>query len=1258
MRIVPRLRSLAKTGPRVRGSLVTTGLRLRGSLLPIVPALSFAAALSLAASAHADTDVNPPMPNVLLLLDTSGSMEFQTNGSTTNCAIGDKSRWINLIEVLTGGIENYGCTMQDRTSAGFKTTYTWGGTAPYDADYYLPYHQPTSGVGAAACGAYPGTFPGASPYDNWWDWPPNAISYLTSGGSGCTFDQDKSGLLDTYRDRVRFGLMTFDSLTDPGIGTSGNNPDSATGNAGSWSYFPNWITSSSYAVGKPLACLTAAPAVEVGARNAAAPPWEGRLISFGSPTATIAQTHTQNDRIQEAILAMRPFGATPIAGMLTDAQELIYNDTQLDKTTNAEYGAKNDPYWTNGCRQSFVILLSDGEPNLDLRPDCQDNPVGAANTSGDLNCPFKPAWYVAQTMATDPTPAKRVKTFVVGLGVNPAVPGPGVDCTTLTSAQILNLAPLPAPAVGLCSAQTGNLKACCELGRIAYEGGTTNAYFANNVAQLRQAISTILNGITAGTTSRTQPVFASVPANTAYVGLAPAASYQFVSSVGTSGQVDTGNLERKRYRCDAALNISIDNVTQALGDDFAYNLNKEGGAHPRTFFTAFEAGTNASKATLRPASGADAPLGARTGTMTNAGPAGRGPFVGAVTPGSMGITGTPSACKSFFGVATNATTCAADVLAWHTGDPAANPSRNAFSANCPAPGPCSDLGGILHSTPRIVGLPSDFLRDESYAYFATLPAVAKRPTTLYTATIDGQLHAFKVAPNDPTDTFRIDDKLNNEIWSFFPPYVLSSLLSSYSQQAVLLDGPPIIKDVVFQRDQATAIVGGGAGGAQWRTVLVAGGGAGGGFYYALDVTDPYNPKFLWQIAQDSAGNSIFGDTVPSPAIATVKVGPKEVAVAILPGGSEPLKGGHQNRKQGTWPFIQPTSASYGVRPKVHDWGKGPSMPGRSVTVVRLDDGTVLRRFQQKNQDGPTFPAVSDPIDSPMTGVPVPFPADVGAISSRAFIGDADGTLWRINFADTNPANWTIDMTWDAYAFSSDDETTGQPIATPPIVTIDSSGNPIVLFSTGDQDNLGSNTEENRVWSITEKPSGVNYITSENWLMPFTNGVRVTGPMALFNGQLYFATFTPIPVDSTCTDGYGSLWAVDFVQSAPKSAPLWSVGGNGPYTVNFPLARLAINPANLALGYKFYEDMAKGEVLYGVSVTQQPTCTATATYTDAYFGGASFTSINASNGGNFQVVFSTGKKGSAQNGSVTKTDVRDLPRPRQTTRIDSWAAIVE
>ncbi len=61
-------------------------------------------------------------------------------------ASSEKSRWIDLVEVLTGSITNYDCQTLDRGSASFKNEYRIAGstlsTSPYDFLYAKPLSPP------------------------------------------------------------------------------------------------------------------------------------------------------------------------------------------------------------------------------------------------------------------------------------------------------------------------------------------------------------------------------------------------------------------------------------------------------------------------------------------------------------------------------------------------------------------------------------------------------------------------------------------------------------------------------------------------------------------------------------------------------------------------------------------------------------------------------------------------------------------------------------------------------------------------------------------------------------------------------------------------------------------------------------------------------------------------------------------------------------------------------------------------------------
>src|SRR5262249_27006759 len=152
-----------------------------------------------------------------------------------------------------------------------------------------------------------------------------------------------------------------------------------------------------------------------------APPWEGRMVAFG-PSAENGTM--RNQWIQEILLATRPYGATPIAGMLDDARSFIWHDDTTDPLNSGQFfGPSKDPLVTATCRPNYIILLTDGVPNTDLRPSCEN---GASSAS----CPYDRSEVIANDLATS-TINPQVRTFVVGFAlstVNPSASGTPIDC--------------------------------------------------------------------------------------------------------------------------------------------------------------------------------------------------------------------------------------------------------------------------------------------------------------------------------------------------------------------------------------------------------------------------------------------------------------------------------------------------------------------------------------------------------------------------------------------------------------------------------------------------------------------------------------------------------------------------------------------------------------------------------------------------------------------------------------------------------------
>ena len=226
------------------------------------------------------------------------------------------------------------------------------------------------------------------------------------------------------------------------------------------------------------------------------------------------------------------------------------------------------------------------------------------------------------------------------------------------------------------------------------------------------------------------------------------------------------------------------------------------------------------------------------------------------------------------------------------------------------------------------------------------------------------------------------------------------------------------------------------------------------------------------------------------------------------------------------------------------------MAGRGVTIVRLDTGEIIRHFGRVGQDVPKrivdkLKVIDTPFDSPIIGTPVVYPNIVGATAQKAFVTDADGTVWRLDLSSSNPASWRATLFQDlvntgvtpSCGTPEQCAAASQPIPTPPVLSLDPSGGIVINVATGNQENIVVTSNMNYVYSIQEgRPtaSGTPSTASVKWYYGFAAGERVSGPMTVFDRTLYFASYTPaVPGNSgVCKEGgFPTLWGMDFFNAS-------------------------------------------------------------------------------------------------------------------------------
>jgi type IV pilus assembly protein PilY1 len=1352
---------------------------------------------------------NVPLPNVLLLQDTSGSFEYMIDGKTPEtpgeggtCIPGTQSnpnRWGVAVQALTGNIlPAFSCAAMDRSQVGFLDQYSistgvGGPKAPYDYQYYLPFHRPvsldssTSSPGVA-CVYTPNALPGGaaggvgippvstsatdcagSPCTAL-DFPGDAIAtypFISSGAAlpvtgacapaacanagsqtmnsaspACTFSQAPNGALDGAATLMRFGLMTFDNDTGSGIGVTPSVASPAPFNTlasafdGQWSYYSGWNLGTSGMTGWPTGCTatTPPPSWELGARNPAAPPWEGRLVNFPNQSADTTATVENNNLVQLAIASMRPYGATPLSAMFDDAEEYLWHDPTGPQ--------KTDLFVQGGCRPEYIIVLTDGQPNQDL------GVTEAAGTPGTCvgggKCPYQAAFQAAASLyagndSVTGRSGQSVTTYVIGFAVSQNITPTIANCAQLASSGNFNLyCPNALP--------TDPQYPCCMLQQIAAagSGGTNQAYFADTPGDLNAALGAVLGQIAKQLTSRTLPVYSSTVSYAVGAG-GQGSTSMFLTNFNGATSPWQGDVQRQQILCQGSPLAPVRQLVNPVnGDDFGVNLQPATTSSASRKFLTYQlpAPGKGAASTIRPfdTSPTDGFIAfGQAGQEVGLSPAN----VSSMTNLATQLSATNSSCENpithLYSIP--AAGCAEVGLQFAMAQPTvttgdtSSPSFDVSYATAAAPRTLSPLGAILHSTPALASPPGAFLRDDSYQAYATFIASLAasghpRDPTLYVATTDGLLHAF--------DT--VLGKTSNELWSFIPPGTFPNLIANYpAASSVVLDGAPVVKDVVWERDQggSTATWTG-----AWHTMLVGGFGAGGRGYYALDVTDPRSttysavsnysslpvscasgtctgPHFQWQIASmnlpggPTNQNELFGTISATPAITTVYAdplaagaNPKEIGVAILPGGSNgaPFPNLPCQREFFSNPgaYVPPSTynnndeTNFPIRHFVRSWAKSCTdptsngVPGRSVTVVRMDTGDILAVFARPPASSPDVPSellagkfIATPFDSPMTGTPIVYPSDVGSVAQQVFIGDADGTLWRIDLTSPNPASWRAAIFFDSYNGTMDKNYNlsdsnhaaydSEAIVITPLTTLDRQGNLTIQVATGDQDSFTANYtvpgqpkqvygEVNFVYSLklAIQGSGPTAVPQSqvNWWQYLPVGERVTGPMVVFDDTFYFATFVPpnpaTPLQPVCTGGMPKLWGFDY--ELPN--PTCGVGPN----FGFGSTGCGGNPRDfLPTGTLIEPPDDNGNptvnvVIPGVAVAVTPSCTSTsAATTDQYTGGMQ-TGMSGTTAGTYSLVAQIAGKSSSTGAQNTIT--KQLVSPNSTTLVDSWAGLAE
>jgi type IV pilus assembly protein PilY1 len=472
------------------------------------------------------------------------------------------------------------------------------------------------------------------------------------------------------------------------------------------------------------------------------------------------------------------------------------------------------------------------------------------------------------------------------------------------------------------------------------------------------------------------------------------------------------------------------------------------------------------------------------------------------------------------------------------------------------------LGDILHSKPLVL----PFKKYTFTTANESNPDVNK--TYIFQGTNDGMLHAFR-------------DCDGSESWAFIPPdllprlknlretshsYYVDTTASIYQHDAngdgniVKTDGDRAILLFGLRRGGGTNLLS--------ATVNY-------GTFYALDVTDPEAPEFLWQINNQTPGFSELAETWSQPKLFRFKVGSvRKIAMVVGAGydNAEDLRFGNTQTYPDDTSATNPTadfttgmSLGTNITPQ-YPRGRGlyvieiAALTGSPLAPDFTHTGEKIWSYTYGSVSSTTVTGTATSRTSPQMAFSVAsdifvLDRDQDGNADKIYMGDVGGNLWRFEVGNTDPANWDGKIIFKSNPGA--DTTKGRKIFFKPDVTFLDSNNSMVYFGTGDRehpqnykeagqvggavvdrfyafrDNYMSSTvltEANMVdvtENILQQEEDPTLVADERarladptkygWYIklnaPNHLGEKILAPASVYNGVAFFTTYQPHTVEA-------------------------------------------------------------------------------------------------------------------------------------------------
>lgn len=787
----------------------------------------------------------------------------------------------------------------------------------------------------------------------------------------------------------------------------------------------------------------------------------GRLasasVSGGTYVASIKNmddyftgTTTNRTALLAAVDTLAASGWTPMGETLFEAMRYFSGgQTAFSNTAGVSGGAYTSPIEAS-CQQNYIIFVSDGmalkDDSVVLKSICSSGDCdNDSKEPGDLNHSFDDvAKYLYDTDLSSSYDGKQnAVTFTIGFGLT------GAD----------------AEAVDLLSRAADS------------SHGHGQAYLAGDQADLSTAITQIVSNILEINTSFVAPVVPVSPENRTasasrvYIGL-----FKPINGSAWEGNV-------KKY----GLN-SNNHLTDKNGDYANYvDLNNDG-KDDRT--------------------GTSLPLGAVNGSfvLTSSSFWSSTVDAGDVTSGGVGeqlmSRSTSRALYTYLGSNTSLTDSSNAFSTGNTGitnellevaddaekDKLINFIHGIDAYDDNSSGNTTEkrewiMGDVLHAKPLVVNY-------ASYSFSTANEADCNiNKSIVFAGANDGMLHAFK-------------DCDGSELWAYLPAELLPDLQHIHSgNHTYFVDASPFVYIYDADRDGMIEPANGD------KVILLAGLRRGGGitsvpatgYYFALDVSNPATPQYLWSLDNGSASYPELAEAWSEPKIVKLKVGAGYKIAAIIGAGydnlNEDARYGATQNFSGTGTV---TSTASGAGAITSVGSSDPASPmGRGVYVVELADvssgtpdltasGTKIWGFSW----GSTTTATTS------TAMTFSLASEFATIDSqgkgyidRLYAVDTAGSLWRFDLPGGSTANWKARKVFSPNPGSGGSTDLGRKAFYKPAVTMES-GYDMVFYGTGDREHPLNTNVVDRIYAIKvrDTESATTAVKTETSLLDVTENL--------------------------------------------------------------------------------------------------------------------------------------------------------------------------